>query len=104
MAWSEQDADKTQCIIAILNDSWEVLTLVGPLRGVCPLSPVRIAIHDIIALVICVAGIILLLFSGSGLNGFSQALDGGSSESQGGGSFSEENMTMAALWSLVAVV
>lgn len=68
--------------------------------------------HDLAALVLCLAGVILMLFTGSGLDGLGyESLPAfeSSSSSGGGGNddkvlLSRSNMMNASTWSLVTVL
>uniref|UniRef100_A0A8H7K3W4 Uncharacterized protein n=1 Tax=Bionectria ochroleuca TaxID=29856 RepID=A0A8H7K3W4_BIOOC len=49
--------------IALLNDSWEMVSNVDTTGNFVPLSPPRAVLHDLFSLAVCMGGLMLLLFS-----------------------------------------
>jgi hypothetical protein len=52
-----------QTAIALLNDSWEMVSNVDTTGNFVPLSPPRAVLHDLFSLAVCMGGLMLLLFS-----------------------------------------
>jgi hypothetical protein len=50
-------------VIALLNDSWEMIANADPTRNFIPLTAPRAVLHDLFSMGICMGGLILLLFS-----------------------------------------
>jgi hypothetical protein len=102
-----QVADRLwQAVFALLNDSWEMFSMVERPGSFPAISPQRIVMHDLCALAIGVGGITLLLFSNVGLT---QNDDSANKDLVGAlhGSharYSRKNMVQVSLWLTVAVV
>lgn len=66
----------------------------------------RILVPDILSLAVSLGGIILLLFSNTGLNGYASVSEPQNRRATDDdeGSFGQHNMMIAAMWSLVAIV
>ncbi|KAK0388919.1 hypothetical protein NLU13_2496 [Sarocladium strictum] len=52
--------------VAILNDSWEMVSILDRSGGFIRLSHTRVLMHDLFSLALTVGGIVLVLFSESG--------------------------------------
>lgn len=50
----------------MLNDSWEMVSILDRSHGFVRLSHTRVLMHDLFALALTVGGIVLVLFSESG--------------------------------------
>lgn len=55
--------DHLQSVIALLNDSWEMIANADPTRNFTPLSAPRAVLHDLFSMGVCMGGLILLLFA-----------------------------------------
>ncbi|KAI6785352.1 uncharacterized protein J7T54_006994 [Emericellopsis cladophorae] len=50
------------CVVAALNDSWEMIAQLDPTLNFPPIKAARVVVHDLLSLAICVGGLMLLLF------------------------------------------
>lgn len=55
--------DHSQSVIALLNDSWEMIANADPTRNFAPLTAPRAVLHDLFSMGVCMGGLILLLFA-----------------------------------------
>lgn len=82
----------------MLNDSWEMVSILDSSHGFIRLSHTRVLMHDLFSLALTIGGIVLILFS-----------EGGATYAQGirkrdGDIYDKDHMQHASLYLLAAVV
>lgn len=82
----------------MLNDSWEMVSILDSSNGFIRLSHTRVLMHDLFALALTVGGIVLILFSESGPS-YGQNLRRRDMDA-----YDKDHMLQAALYLLAAVV
>jgi hypothetical protein len=85
--------------VAMLNDSWEMVSILDTSHGFVRLSHTRVLMHDLFSLALTVGGIVLVLFSEAGPAYASQGL-----QRRDGDAYDQDHMLHAALYLLAAVV
>ena len=50
--------------MALLNDSWQMVSVADRSIGFPPLAPGRALLHDMFSMAICMGGVVLIVFSG----------------------------------------
>lgn len=95
----------SQVGIAILNDSWQMMSATNHAMSFPALAPARTILHDMVSMAICLGGLVLVVFTGVGTgttDGYElqQAVD----YPQYGETFTLRRLMNAAHWFLMAVM
>ncbi|TQV92481.1 hypothetical protein V2A60_007167 [Cordyceps javanica] len=97
--------------IAILNDSWQMVSVTNRAMGFQALTPARAMLHDVVSLAISLGGLVLIIFTGASSTGkkdddddrdlqYSSSLD----HAHYGVAFTLPSLMNAAHWFLVGVI
>ncbi|KAJ6786661.1 hypothetical protein PWT90_03601 [Aphanocladium album] len=91
--------------IALLNDSWQMMSVTNRSMGFDTLPPARAMLHDMVSMAICLGGIVLVIFTGTSVGkndeyDLQHSLD----YSQFGEAFTLRKLMSAAHWFLMAVI
>lgn len=93
-----------QVAIAILNDSWQMMSATNHTTGFQALPPARAMLHDMVSLAICLGGLVLVIFTGTGTADDGYDLQHSLDDSQYGAAFTLRRLMNAAHWFLIAVM
>lgn len=96
-----------QVAIALLNDSWQMVSIADRVMGFPPLPPGRAMLHDMFSMAICMGGVVLIIFAGYAVKDeerISDSLQMSLYSADPYDSFDPKSMLMAGQWFLVAVV
>lgn len=92
--------------MALLNDSWQMLSIANRAVGFAPLSPQRAMLHDMVAMAICMGGLVLVIFTGTSPDTTDASYDVryALDNAQYGAAFTLRRLMNAAHWFLVGVI
>lgn len=85
----------------MLNDSWQMVAIADRFPDLPPIPPQRLIFHDIFAFLICLGGVLLVVFKNHSVTIYGpagEALDDGTADE-----FSQAALTSKAVWFLAAV-
>ncbi|OAA71754.1 hypothetical protein LEL_08989 [Akanthomyces lecanii RCEF 1005] len=90
--------------IAILNDSWQMMSATNHSTGFQALPPARAMLHDMVSMAISLGGLVLVIFTGSGTADDGYDLQHALDDSQYGAAFTLRRLMNTAHWFLMAVM
>ncbi|KAJ3486921.1 hypothetical protein NLG97_g6521 [Lecanicillium saksenae] len=94
-----------QVAIALLNDSWQMMSVTNRSMGFEPLPAARAMLHDMVSMAICLGGIVLVIFTGTSVpKSDDYDLQHSLDYSQYGEAFTLRKLMDAAHWFLMAVI